>query len=467
MTRLRNGVGVSISNIPTLSSKRRATAFTPLSLFADGSQGVWYDDSLTSSMYQDSAGTTAAALESPVGKQLDLSGNNNHRTQATSANRPTLSARYNLLTKTEQFDVSPWTVTSSSMTISPTKVTAPDGTLTAQKLIPATSTAIKQIGQSFTGTGVLTSTVYVQANGYNYFSIANNPNNYIHFDLTNGNISTLGTGWASATCVAQGSGWYKITYANSASQSWGIAYYYVDNAFVASGNAAPTSFAGDGTSGVNVWHPDIRFSDQATGLIPTYQSVTSSTVYDTVGFPQYLKYNGSNSSLSTAGINFTATAQMSAFSGVRKFNTTVGCLYESSNNSLGNAGAFAIFVDDPIAAVYEIAAKQSVQYLARTSANFSSPITNTLTQIIDFSVVAASAAATLRVNSALQSMTQTSGGNMGSGNFGNYPLYFGARGGTSLYFNGQEYQTIIVGKTLTATEISNTETYVNSKTKAY
>jgi hypothetical protein len=55
----------------------------------------------------------------------------------------------------------------------------------------------------------------------------------------------------------------------------------------------------------------------------------------------------------------------------------------------------------------------------------------------------------------------------GTGNYGTYPLYFGSSIGTTLFFNGYEYQTIIVGKTLTATEISNTETYVNSKTKAY
>jgi len=114
MGRLRNGVGIGISNIPTLSSRR---PFSPLSLFADGSQGVWYDDSLTSSMFQDSAGTIPAALESPVGKQLDLSGNNNHRTQATSANRPTLSARYNLLTDTAVLATQSITTVATSYTI--------------------------------------------------------------------------------------------------------------------------------------------------------------------------------------------------------------------------------------------------------------------------------------------------------------------------------------------------------------
>lgn len=59
-------------------------------LFAAGEQGAWYDPSDLSSMYQDSAGTTAAVVGQPVGKILDKSGRGNHATQATSASRPTL-----------------------------------------------------------------------------------------------------------------------------------------------------------------------------------------------------------------------------------------------------------------------------------------------------------------------------------------------------------------------------------------
>jgi hypothetical protein len=41
-------------------------------------------------MWQDSAGTTPAAIDSPVGKINDKSGNGNHATQATAAARPML-----------------------------------------------------------------------------------------------------------------------------------------------------------------------------------------------------------------------------------------------------------------------------------------------------------------------------------------------------------------------------------------
>lgn len=60
--------------------------FTPAALGPSG----WYDPSDLSSMWQESAGTTPAAVDSPVGKMNDKSGNNNHVTQATSTKRPIL-----------------------------------------------------------------------------------------------------------------------------------------------------------------------------------------------------------------------------------------------------------------------------------------------------------------------------------------------------------------------------------------
>src|SRR3712207_4298621 len=75
-----------------LNRQQRGTtaAFSPLSLFAGGTQGAWYDPSDLSSMFQNSNGTTAAAVDSPVGKINDKSGNGNHATQSTSAARPIL-----------------------------------------------------------------------------------------------------------------------------------------------------------------------------------------------------------------------------------------------------------------------------------------------------------------------------------------------------------------------------------------
>lgn len=68
-----------------------APAWSPSSLFASGEQGVWYDPSDFSTMFQDSAGTTpVTAVGQPVGKILDKSGRGNHASQSTAAARPVL-----------------------------------------------------------------------------------------------------------------------------------------------------------------------------------------------------------------------------------------------------------------------------------------------------------------------------------------------------------------------------------------
>lgn len=65
--------------------------FSPLTLFAAGEQGAWYDPSDLSSLFQDSAGTTpVTAIGQPVGKMNDKSGRGNHVIQAIAGQRPTL-----------------------------------------------------------------------------------------------------------------------------------------------------------------------------------------------------------------------------------------------------------------------------------------------------------------------------------------------------------------------------------------
>ncbi|MFN3945185.1 MAG: hypothetical protein ACK4K7_09670 [Allosphingosinicella sp.] len=73
-----------------LSPRQRGGGFSPAALFAGGAQGAWYDPADAASMFQDSGGTVAAAVGSPVGMIRDKSGRGNHAVQATASARPIL-----------------------------------------------------------------------------------------------------------------------------------------------------------------------------------------------------------------------------------------------------------------------------------------------------------------------------------------------------------------------------------------
>lgn len=92
-----------ISRPPTKSAKALTRAVSrsvvrstapaptyPLSLFAAGEQGAWYDFTDLTSMFQDIAMTLPVVEDARVAVVLDKSGRGNHLTQATSGNRPAL-----------------------------------------------------------------------------------------------------------------------------------------------------------------------------------------------------------------------------------------------------------------------------------------------------------------------------------------------------------------------------------------
>jgi hypothetical protein len=64
--------------------------FDPVSLFAAGEQGAWYDPSDLSTVFTDTAGTTPATVGQSVARINDKSGRGNHATQATVAAQPIL-----------------------------------------------------------------------------------------------------------------------------------------------------------------------------------------------------------------------------------------------------------------------------------------------------------------------------------------------------------------------------------------
>lgn len=83
---------MSMILIPQYRTARKTAAppWTPAELFASSEEGFWLDPSDLSTLWQDTAGTTPAAVGDPVGRVDDKSGNGHNAIQGTSGKRPIL-----------------------------------------------------------------------------------------------------------------------------------------------------------------------------------------------------------------------------------------------------------------------------------------------------------------------------------------------------------------------------------------
>lgn len=157
----------------------------------------------------------------------------------------------------------------------------------------------------------------------------------------------------------------------------------------------------------------------------------------------YLAFDGTDDFLQTNNIDFTATDKVSLFAGVRKLSdANFSIVTELSASINANNGTF--YLAAPASSgTYEFATKGTV---ARTAAKNGiiaphSAVLNAQGNIgLDITK--------LNVNG-ISTITNS---DQGTGNYGNYPLYIGRRGGTSLPFNGHLYSMVGIGRLTTDSE---------------
>lgn len=468
------GLGIGI---PFTRSSLWASTFTPSALFLDGStQGVWYDPSDITTLYRDAAGTQpVTAVEQPVGLMKDKSGRGNHafNSSGNSANFPVLSARYNLLTKTEDISAADWTKGGAT------------AASTSSLLETATTGSHFCTLSATTQAATYIYSVKLKANGRTRFAIAGtssfggNLGNGVFFDLSTGSYvsGAATTGTPSITALADG--WYQVAYTWPAFSAGGVlGIFLVDS-------GTTISYAGDVTKGMLIKEADLRVANDALNQ-PAYQRVNTSTDYDTVGFKPYLRFNGVSQWLQTNSIDFSYGDKMFVCAGVRKLSdAATGMLFETSTGAL--VGSFSIRAPQGAANRYSFVSSGTFSGQADSSLSYASPITNVVSGIGNIS----GDQAILRINGAQAAISTA---NQGTGNYGNYPLYIGARAGTSLFFNGRLYQLVIAaGSEIRITEedsdlflsesgdfitaettvaviqsaIEQTEAFVNRKTNAF
>jgi hypothetical protein len=219
-------------------------------------------------------------------------------------------------------------------------------------------------------------------------------------------------------------------------------------------DAGNASYTGDGTSGFIIRKPQLELGPTATN----YQRVGSFLDVSEEGKARRgrLWYNGTSHFMQTGTIT-PGTDKVQVFAGVRKLSDAASAvLAETSTSITSNNGA--VNVQAPGATgvgEYRLNTKGTSQAAAASSGR---PDTAVIAGVADIS----GDNAILRVNGTQVNQPTA---DQGTGNYLAYPLYFGARGGTSLFFNGYEDTSIIrFGPNLDDTTISKVESYVASRT---
>lgn len=187
-------------------------------------------------------------------------------------------------------------------------------------------------------------------------------------------------------------------------------------------------------------------------------SIESVSIKEVTGYrtdQNYLAFDGVDDFLQTSNIDFTATDKVSLFAGVRKLSDiTSGAVVELSANTASNNGSFGLFAPDaPTRKDVTSFLKGNGNRGSLWTGNYSAPVSVLVTAKFDIS---ASNNQYLKVNSAVY----TSAVSVGSGSFGNYPLYIGRRGGTQYPFSGNIYSLIIVGRLTTDNETKRIESEI-------
>ena len=251
-------------------------------LFDAGQVGGNLPFSDFSKIWQDSAGTTQyTAVEQYVGKIIDKSPNALAFTQATSAARPVVSARVNLLTKTEQLSEAVWVKsglgTGSAPSVTSNAALAPDGTLTADHVTLAIGGGTSSSDWSWLYQN-LPRTAGVSENFAIWVKAATPA------DVGRGVVLT----GVSVQMVTLSAEWVRYelpaVVTNSQTFSYGVRLR---------GNETP----GATDVSFHLWGASLTL---ATDAHLSYQRVNTPTDYDTAGFPNYSKFDGIDDNIVSA-----------------------------------------------------------------------------------------------------------------------------------------------------------------------
>ena len=173
----------------------------------------------------------------------------------------------------------------------------------------------------------------------------------------------------------------------------------------------------------------------------------------------YLSFDGVDDAMETAAIDFTGTDEVFLCAGVRKLSdAAAGVLAEFSPSVSSNNGSFLLYAPTSAATRYSFGSRGTTLRLGSTTSDaYLSPHTAVLSGLGDIS----GDVCRLRINGAQIAESVL---DQGTGNYGNFALYIGGRGGTSVYTNSRLYGLIGLGRTPSEAELAQAERWMAART---
>lgn len=418
-------------------------SFTLRNLLNNSPQGVWYDPSDTTTLFQDSAGTTpVTASGQPVGRMLDKSGRGNHATQPTAASRPIYRRGdsrgvVNLLTRSEAFDNAVWAKGTDSTAI-PNTTLAPDGSMTGDTYQNTGNN--REFSQTYlTPTpegGTFTASISIKPGTLTTFGYK------IRRGDTSDGITVNDIQISSGTPEPNGFYRHKLTHTFSGSTTGDNVVVLFGANFGATGNMVIHGAQLNlGPTALPYQRNDATLGGVATGA--------STDLH-------WLETDGVDDGMVTGNIDFTGTDKVSVFAGVRKLSDAArGVLVELGTSTSTNNGSLGLEVPDNPGTTVAMRSRGTLPAYA-VAVIATAPVSLIMSSVNNI----AGDVCSLRSNG---SIVATAAADQGTGNFGKYPLYLFRRGGTTLPFNGWFYGLAITGRLTTDAETVATERLLAAK----
>lgn len=480
------------------------TEYNVRNLFANNEQGFWYDNNDLSTLFQDAAGTTpVTGPGQPVGLQLDKSkglvlGSELHTAHVQKGAIETSVADYWKVTTDGTSD--PFINFASSVTVSQPRTFVIEVELwtdaaevaagrnvsmysyisspvseTQFRTIPLTTTPTRyQFIVRFTSGTNFTFRLDLEPNSspagayfyYRNWSVRELPGNH-RFQTTAASrpilrqSPILGPEFAlsglEGVVVQANNGSVTITAVNSVIQ--GRQYQVkIPAGLKISG---PSTWVATSTGQPMTVTANINGTFAVLNPTASPITLTGVSVREIQGYytdRNYLEYDGVDDFLQTNSVDFTGTDKVSLFAGVRKLSdAAIGTVLELSASSSANTNTFAMFAPISTSGNFAVRSGGTVNQQVLTPGVYQAPISAVLTAKGDIIADTLS----LAVNGVV---VASGNADQGAGNYGNYPLYFGRRAGTSLPLNGYEYSIICVGRLTSELETRSIERILARRT---